>query len=239
MSAREQLVYFAKLAEQSERYDEMACHMRDVAEFDSYLEVEERNLLAVAYKNAMGSRRAAWRVITSAEETEKSKGNDENAQFAKEFRYIVVQELDKISGELLNLLETRLIVKATDEVSRVFYTKMQADYYGYVAEFSTEDRRKQAAISAKGAYDAAMTLAKEGLVVTDPIRLGLALNFSVFQYEVLNNPEEACNLASQAFEQAIVDLDNVSEESYKDSTLIMQLLRDNCTLWSSETRGQQ
>ena len=64
--------------------------------------------------------------------------------------------------------------------------------------------------------------------------MGLALNFSVFYYEVLNMPEEACSMARKAFEDAIAELDNVSEDSYKDSTLIMQLLRDNLTLWTSD-----
>merc|ERR1712193_555946 len=93
-----------------------------------------------------------------------------------------------------------------------------------------------AANKAKGAYDDAMGAASE-LAVTHPIRLGLALNFSVFHYEVLNNPDEACKMARQAFEGAIAELDNVSEDSYKDSTLIMQLLRDNLTLWTSDQEG--
>merc|ERR1712138_390747 len=91
-----------------------------------------------------------------------------------------------------------------------------------------------AANSAHDAYKAAMDVAGTDLVVTHPIRLGLALNFSVFHYEVLNNPEEACKMARQAFEDAIAELDSVSEDSYKDSTLIMQLLRDNLTLWTSD-----
>merc|ERR1712118_362290 len=78
-----------------------------------------------------------------------------------------------------------------------------------------------------------------GLPVTHPIRLGLALNYSVFQYEVLGNPEEACKMARTAFEDAIAELDNVAEDSYKDSTLIMQLLRDNLTLWTSEDGAQE
>jgi len=80
-------------------------------------------------------------------------------------------------------------------------------------------------------------VSKSGLAVTHPIRLGLALNYSVFQYEVLGNPEEACKMARAAFEDAIAELDNVAEDSYKDSTLIMQLLRDNLTLWTSDQDG--
>ena len=84
MSARDKSVYFAKLAEQAERYDEMADHMEAVGKLPDELSVEERNLLSVAYKNAVGSRRAAWRIITSVEQKEKSKGNEGQAGFHKE-----------------------------------------------------------------------------------------------------------------------------------------------------------
>lgn len=80
---------------------------------------------------------------------------------------------------------------------------------------------------------AATDVAQTELTPTHPIRLGLALNFSVFYYEILNSPDRACHLAKQAFDDAIAELDSLSEESYRDSTLIMQLLRDNLTLWTS------
>ena len=79
----------------------------------------------------------------------------------------------------------------------------------------------------------ATDVAQTELTPTHPIRLGLALNFSVFYYEILNSPDRACHLAKQAFDDAIAELDSLSEESYRDSTLIMQLLRDNLTLWTS------
>ncbi|KAG9464884.1 hypothetical protein GDO78_019243, partial [Eleutherodactylus coqui] len=89
------------------------------------------------------------------------------------------------------------------------------------------------------AYQDAFDISKMEMQPTHPIRLGLALNFSVFFYEILNSPERACSLAKTAFDEAIAELDTLSEESYKDSTLIMQLLRDNLTLWTSDTQGDE
>jgi 14-3-3 protein epsilon len=69
---------------------------------------------------------------------------------------------------------------------------------------------------------------------TNPIRLGLALNYSVFYYEIKNDSNKACELAKGAFDEAIGVIETSSEDTMKDSMLIMQLLRDNLTLWSSE-----
>jgi len=239
MATRDKDVYFAKLAEQSERYDEMADYMETVGKAGEELSVEERNLLSVAYKNAVGSRRAAWRIITSVEQKEKTKGNEEQAKWAKEYCSKVEAELQKICDTILGLLDGSLIVKASTGESKVFYQKMKADYYRYIAEFSDGDAKKKAASNAEEAYKDAAKVAEKDLAVTHPIRLGLALNFSVFQYEVLQQPDEACKMARTAFEDAIAELDNVAEDSYKDSTLIMQLLRDNLTLWTSDQEEQQ
>jgi len=236
MGDRDKNIYFAKLAEQAERYDEMADYMKNVGMSGADMSVEERNLLSVAYKNAVGSRRASWRIISSVEQKEGSKGNDTNVGHCKEYRTKVETELQGICDTILNLLDKSLIPGAKDAESKVFYHKMKGDYYRYIAEFTDGDKKTGAASSAKGAYDDAMGAASE-LAVTHPIRLGLALNFSVFHYEVLGNPDEACKMARTAFEDAIAELDNVSEDSYKDSTLIMQLLRDNLTLWTSDQEG--
>jgi len=115
---------------------------------------------------------------------------------------------------------------------------MKGDYHRYLAEFATGEARKEAATSAHEAYKHATDIAQTELAPTHPIRLGLALNFSVFYYEILNSPDRACHLAKQAFDDAIAELDTLSEESYKDSTLIMQLLRDNLTLWTSDLQDE-
>ena len=110
----------------------------------------------------------------------------------------------------------------------------KGDYHRYVAEYAVGADREKAATDAHESYKSATEVATVDLATTHPIRLGLALNFSVFYYEILNSPDRACHLAKRAFDDAIAELDTLSEESYKDSTLIMQLLRDNLTLWTSD-----
>lgn len=91
MADREDSVYIAKLAEQAERYDEMVEEMKKVARMvhDQELGVEERNLLSVAYKNVIGARRASWRIISSIEQKEESKGNEEHVNRIKKYRQVV------------------------------------------------------------------------------------------------------------------------------------------------------
>ncbi|KAI8126913.1 14-3-3 protein zeta [Lucilia cuprina] len=294
---KEELVQKAKLAEQSERYDDMAQAMKSVTETGVELSNEERNLLSVAYKNVVGARRSSWRVISSIEQ--KTEASARKQQLAREYRERVEKELREICYEVLGLLDKYLIPKASNPESKVFYLKMKGDYYRYLAEVATGDARntvvddsqtayqdafeiskgkmqpthpirlglalnfsvfyyeilnspdkacqlaKQVNITptkavvedSKKAYQEAFDIAKNKMQPTHPIRLGLALNFSVFYYEIINSPARACHLAKQAFDDAIAELDTLNEDSYKDSTLIMQLLRDNLTLWTSDTQG--
>jgi len=156
---------------------------------------------------------------------------------AKEYREKVEQELRDICNDVLKLLDNFLIPKASNAESKVFYLKMKGDYFRYLSEVAQGDDRKAVVDDSQKAYQDAFEISKSKMQPTHPIRLGLALNFSVFYYEILNSPDKACQLAKQAFDDAIAELDTLNEDSYKDSTLIMQLLRDNLTLWTSDTAG--
>ncbi|KAJ2612218.1 protein BMH2 [Coemansia reversa NRRL 1564] len=236
--SRDNDVYKAKLSEQAERYEEMVNCMKAVAAQGEELSVEERNLLSVAYKNVIGARRASWRIISSIEQKEKSKNNENHVEIVAEQRKAVEKELSDICNDILDVLDKHLLPNATNGESKVFYLKMKGDYFRYIAEFESIDTRKDASDKSLEAYKAATETANTELTPTHPIRLGLALNFSVFYYEILNSPEKACHLAKQAFDDAIAELDSLSEDSYKDSTLIMQLLRDNLTLWTSDSTNE-
>jgi len=235
---REEAVYMAKLAEQAERYYEMVESMKKVAKLNVELTIEERNLLSVAYKNVVGARRASWRIVSSIEQKEESKGNTVHAQRTKEYKATIEKELSDICKDILELLDNHLLKAATTGESKVFYHKMKGDYHRYLAEFAVGNERKDAAQNSLTSYKTASEIAATELAPTHPIRLGLALNFSVFYYEILNSPDRACQLAKQAFDDAIAQLDGVTDDSYKDTTLIMQLLRDNLTLWTSDMQGE-
>jgi len=121
---------------------------------------------------------------------------------------------------------------------------MTADYYRYMAEFRPRAKGQGITPDSNEAkadqyYGKAKVVAEERLPATHPIRLGLALNYSVCYYEILQQPKQACLLAKNAFDDAIKKLDTLDEASYKDSTLIMQLLRDNLSLWNSSLESDQ
>lgn len=245
MADKDTLIAKAKLAEQAERYDDMANAMKTVTEMDSSLSIEERNLLSVAYKNIVGAKRSSWRVITSIDQK-----NGNNKQHVQDYVDKIVTELKAVCQEVLNLLDNYLIkdsmakLQDGDEQSHessVFYLKMKGDYYRYLAEVETKDSDERAKVvdEANAAYGKASEVSKRDLKPTNPIRLGLALNYSVFYYEIKQDSGEACTLAKSAFDEAIAELDSLPEDSYKDSTLIMQLLRDNLTLWTSGNEEEE
>jgi hypothetical protein len=235
---REDNILFAKMAEQAERYEDMVGFMDSVVRTGETLTADERNLLSVAYKNVVGARRSSYRVMkshsTRQDDSVDKKEVDDELQRIRE-------ELEKSCRDVLDLLDNYLIkdVPESDEAEKaveqaVFYLKMKGDYFRYLVEVEDKTPGKDELVEKSSeAYRKASDIA-ERLPSTNPIRLGLALNFSVFYYEIAENRETACKLAKDAFDAAISELDNLKEESYKDSTLIMQLLRDNLTLWTAE-----
>jgi len=224
------LVELIRVAETAERYEDMCKFVEKLVKMKSAkgedLDVDERNLLSVAYKNVVGAKRASWRTLAG--------GFDEaDEELLKKYKAIVENELEAICNEVLALLQDHLCknVKGNGDETEVFYLKMCGDYYRYLSEFKTDDKEVKA--NAEKYYREAMDVAEANLNETHPTRLGLALNFSVCYYEILKEPEKACDLAKKSFDAAIEKLDTLNDASYKDSTLIMQLLRDNLTLWTS------
>lgn len=242
--SREHALFMAKAAEQAERYEEMVAYMKrivdlcengnEMAASDGGAEgnrgVEERNLISVGYKNMMSVRRTAWRTVQQYED--KKEATKCPGELITQYKDTISQEvfdlIDEVIKNIVNVF-TEGPKKATDTEVLVFFRKMKGDYNRYGAEITSGAKREAYKEAALKAYNEANT---DDLPTTNPIRLGLALNFSVFYYEICEEREKASQLAKNAFDEAIDHLDTLSEEAYKDSTLIMQLLKDNLTLWN-------
>lgn len=153
-SGREINVYMAKVAEQAERYDDMADFMEKlILDNDKLTElsVEERKLFSVAYKNKVGARRASWRML------QKELGRDNADQVAAVlgYRAKIESELSSICGGVLRLVDSHLVPSASSAESKVFFLKMKGDYYRYLAEFKSGTDGKEDAENTLSAYKSA------------------------------------------------------------------------------------
>ena len=238
MSAKyEKNIYLAMLAEQCNRFDEMVQFLEDMLKSrEKDLSNDERNLLSIAYKNSVSSRRTALRTIIAYETKEKKKETSTFLPFIQEYHKKVQDELNKACQNVLNVIDQTLLKRAEDAEAKVFYSKMKGDYNRYVAEYAEGDLKKQVSDGALAAYKEASESAK-GLPVLNPIALGLALNFSVFYYEVMNDHDTACKIADEALTNANKELPNIDEdaEENRDAVSIVNLLKENLEMWKSET----
>jgi 14-3-3 protein epsilon len=197
-------IFLARVAEQAERFEDMVDFLGKVLEGKGGdVSADERNLLSVAFKNLISGKRAACRTIAAIEQ------NPKYSKFAEAlltYKTGIESKLQDDCQRIIDMINNKVLSKPCDGEPKAFFIKMVGDYYRYIAEFTEGDTKSGAAESARKAYDDAMGEASKELPVTHPIRLGLALNFSVFHYEVLNNPDEACKMARTAFEDAIAEL---------------------------------
>ncbi|CAN6936335.1 unnamed protein product [Brassica oleracea var. botrytis] len=228
---RGKLIYMATIAYLAKRYDDMTKSMRKVCEYEIELTDVERELLAIGYKNVT-TKRASLRALSSIEEKEDSKGNKQNVKLINKKLDIVKHEFFSVCNDILSLIDSHLIPSTTNVESTVYYYAMKANYFRYMAEFGSDAEREGAADNSLEAYKIAMETAEGGLSPTNMVRLGLALNFSIFNYGILKSTESACKLAKKAYDEAISELDGADKQSYKDTMFIVEILRDNISVWT-------
>jgi len=232
---RPNLMHMARLAEIAERYDDMRDFMKQlVVGKQGSISSLERDLLSVAYKHSVGAHRNAHRTL-QAIGSKKDKYDDEDKAAIDEYRKKIQKQVESVCVDLQGLLDQYLIPCAEEVDSKVFYLKMLGDYLRYMAETKDGDEDfKPIVENSRKAYQQAFDLATQHMLPTDPIRLGLVLNFSVFYFEIANAAPEATSLAKQAYEDAVAKLAELDENDYKDSTMIMELLRENLALWKMD-----
>ena len=235
---REEYVYLAKLYERAERFDDMVKFINKFVELDPSLTNEERNILSAGYKNVISNKRASWRLLNSMEKKEEKK-NSPQLTYLKEVKTNIENEMIKICTDIQKVIDTYLLPNAKDSETKVFFLKLKGDYYRYNSEFALGSDFDNAVNLADKAYKEAYEIANKDIPIANSTRLGLALNYSVFYYEIKNLKEEACSIAKNAFDEAMKVLDELEKVKAKDTLLIIQLLKENLILWSNEMSEEE
>jgi 14-3-3 protein epsilon len=233
MSKVEEYIFLARVAEQAERFEDMVEFLQMMLqEKGGDVSSDERNLLSVAFKNLISSKRAACRTIAAIEQNPKyQKYGDALSGYKANIEDKLRQDCDSV----IRIINENVLSKKCDGESKAFFVKMVGDYYRYIAENAKGDLMNEVKHKALQAYQEANNIQ---LPACNPIKLGLALNFSVFHYEVMKNHKAACDLADQALQDALDKIDELEEDDFRDAKSIIELLKENLTLWKEEDNNE-
>ena len=228
----EEKIFMVRVAEQAERFDDMFAFLKEVIGLkDSDFSTEERNLLSVGFKNLIGANRTAIRTIAAIEQNPKyTKYNTALESYKRK----IENELYDQCMSIVNLVKDKCLAKASNSESKAFFHKMAGDYYRYIAESAQGAKLEEVKKGAEEQYTAAQQISDTDLGACNPIRLGLALNFSVFYYEVMKDQKKACELADSSLQAALDKIDELGEEEFRDAKSIIELLKENLSLWREE-----
>jgi 14-3-3 protein epsilon len=231
--SEEENIFMARVAEQAERFEDMVDYLKPVLDAKgAALTGDERNLLSVAFKSLISSKRTAWRTISAIEQNPKyQKFSNSLAGYKSKIEQALYADCDKI----IDIVRSKVLSKPSEEEPRAFFVKMVGDYYRYIAETAQGEKLEQVKTEALKAYTEAQ---KINLPPCNSIKLGLALNFSGFYYVVMKDQKRACELAEEALQSALDKIDEISEEDFRDAKSIIELLKENLTLWKEEEGGQ-
>ena len=231
-------LYLMKLFQRTERYPEMVKAINKYIEQNPKLSKDEQKLLVDGYKNIISDKRNSLRLLQNL-----IKKEEDGAQLINHKKQINIIK-EKIQNELLSIfkeihaiLDKYLIPNSQDPETKVLYMKIKADYYRYHCEFAEGDEFEEAKNNALKIYKEAYDIALKDINIYNSIRLGLALNYSVFKYEIMDSKNEAYDIAQKAYDDAMKVVDDVEKYRTSDNLLLIQLLKENLNMWNNEMEG--
>jgi 14-3-3 protein epsilon len=231
MDSGHHLLGTLKMMEQAERYTDMyMLIMEEGMRMRNLLHEQElRRLWCVSWKNQLGALRAGWRIVSSVEQKERSRAEPLRAVWCGAYRQRLEGDLVQLCRNVLSVVND-MLGSANGGEERLHFLRMRMDLHRYIAECSGCSNSRRVADET---LEELLEASQQDLRPTHPLRLSMALSYACFYYEILNQPDKACTLAKSAFDAAIAELDALSEDDYKEATLLMQMLRDNLTLWTA------
>ncbi|CAI2378800.1 unnamed protein product [Moneuplotes crassus] len=224
-------IFMARVADQSERYEDMVDFLKEIVEgSDKDVSPDVRNLLSVGFKNLISAQRSAWKTVQAIEQNKKYA---EYSSDCAQYKDKISSELEKNCQKVIDIVNDKCLPRAEEDDSKVFYLKMIGDYYRYTAETASGSKLEEVTENASKYYQQA-TDASDNLKAYNSNKLGLALNYSVFWYELKNDSSKACEIAEKALNEAREKIDDMDNDEARDALSIIELLKENLDLWREE-----
>ena len=230
-------LFLTKLFNCSENYPDMVKAINKYIELNPKLSKEENKLLCNAYKNVVSDKRNSLQILLNYAKKEESKPVNKSHEISI-IKEKIISELKEIFKEIHSMLDRYLIPNAQDSESKILYMKLKADYYRYHCEFAEGEEFEEISNNARKMYKEAFDLAEKELPLYNEVRLGLVLNYSVFEYDIMDNKNEGLEMASKIYNDTMKILDDVEKKRSSDNLLLIQIIKENINIWSNETEEE-
>ena len=233
MNELEELSTLAQVAEISERFEDAVKYIEElIKKKKEDLSKEEKNIFYKSYKYIINSKRCSLRTTYIIEEKER-KHSSQFIPIVTNFKSILETEIHEICRNIINIINNFLLKKVLTEEAKVFYLKMKADYFRYLCEIFPPNEKINYMEECEKAYKEALDLA-QNFPWSNPTKLGLSLNYSVFYYDIKKNTNQAIKIGKEAIKGAKKQLDKIKEEEDKDAAFTLQVLKENILIWEKE-----
>ncbi|XP_052773639.1 14-3-3 protein zeta-like [Mya arenaria] len=240
MSEREERMQVAQLCEAASRYGEMVEVMSELVTAlprTQKLNAEERKLLSIAFKNEVAFRRKSLKSLRHISVLRDL--SIETKQIVAEYKRRIEQEMRELCVELIQMLDTKLLPGVNEPESDIFYHKMKGDYCRYLCEVEDDQVKVTDYLAEiKEHYQVATDYAVRSLAATHPLRIGLAMNYSVFLHEMVDDVTLARDHAKRFYDEALDEMENVREvdtDRYNECAFLLKLMHENIKAWTLES----
>ena len=231
--SREELIFLSKLYTKAELYKEVINFIKEFIKLNPKIEKEECDIISTGFKNMISDKRASWFTLNSMEHKEKKKKRN-TVKEIKEIKNHIENEIRETCKELQDLVDKELLPKNEEDEILVFLYKLKADYFRYICEFAEGNEYQDNLIKAEEYYKKAYEIADKKLPIINCNRVSVALNYAIFLYETKKDKKSGFDIAQNTFKESMKFIDDLEKPKYRDTLLIIQLLKENIIFWNSE-----
>ena len=236
--SREELIFLSKLYTKAELYKEVINFIKEFIKLNPKIEKEECDIISTGFKNMISDKRASWFTLNSMEHKEKKKKRN-TVKEIKEIKNHIENEIRETCKELQDLIDKELLPKNEEDEILVFLYKLKADYFRYICEFAEGNEYQDNLIKAEEYYKKAYEIADKKLPIINCDRVSVALNYSIFLYETKKDKKSGFDIAQNTFKESMKFIDDLEKPKYRDTLLIIQLLKENIIFWNSEMGDEE